>query len=108
MTQSSFGRLDRCWRTPLISSVKIKTCSLHTQKCQSVSHCTLLSHHYRRTLLNMSQSRHSSNIIRSPFKDIDIPNKLIPELIWETVDRFPDDIAMVSEKCVLLICTVFS
>lgn len=37
----------------------------------------------------------SDRIIKSPFKDVDIPNRTIPEQIWENLGRWPDKQALV-------------
>ncbi|XP_063828420.1 uncharacterized protein LOC135077808 [Ostrinia nubilalis] len=35
------------------------------------------------------------NIVRSPFKDVEIPRRSLPEHIWENLERWPDKTAMV-------------
>lgn len=34
--------------------------------------------------------------IKSPFRNLDIPNITITELLWDKIDRFPDHTAIVS------------
>lgn len=38
----------------------------------------------------------SDNIVKSPHKEIEIPNRTIPEHIWENLDRWGDKTALVS------------
>lgn len=62
---------------------------------QSLAACCLKNSGHRTSVHQLH--RHSSNIVQSPFREIEIPNQRIPEIIWETVDKFPDSSALVSE-----------
>lgn len=51
--------------------------------------------------ISLSSRKHSSvwtadNIVKSPYRDIEIPNRTITEYIWETMERWPDKTALVS------------
>lgn len=65
---------------------------------QSLAACCL-KHSGHRTSVHQLH-RHSSNFVQSPFREIEIPNQRIPEIIWETVDKFPDSSALVSENII--------
>ncbi|XP_046664229.1 4-coumarate--CoA ligase-like 9 [Homalodisca vitripennis] len=80
MSRGRLGRLETCWR----SLSRPPVCRLHSQ------------HPCLRLSVSSQQCRYTSHIVRSPFPDIEIPNKLIPEMIWEIVDRFPESTAI---KC---------
>lgn len=43
----------------------------------------------------------SDKIIKSPYKDVDIPNRTIPEHVWENLGRWPDKPSLVSGKLLL-------
>uniref|UniRef100_A0A2H1WC02 Luciferin 4-monooxygenase n=1 Tax=Spodoptera frugiperda TaxID=7108 RepID=A0A2H1WC02_SPOFR len=50
--------------------------------------------------ISLSSRKHSSvwtadNIVKSPYRDVEIPNRTITEYIWETVERWPDKTALV-------------
>lgn len=55
----------------------------------------LLPNYRPHTSVSILQRPYSSHIVKSPFKHVEIPDQLIPELVWETVDKFPDHPAMV-------------
>ncbi|CAH2983005.1 unnamed protein product [Chilo suppressalis] len=37
----------------------------------------------------------SDNIVKSPYKEVDIPNRILTEHIWENLERWPDKVAIV-------------
>ncbi|KAM3960236.1 uncharacterized protein ACR2FA_005712 [Aphomia sociella] len=37
----------------------------------------------------------SENIVKSPFKDVELPNRLISEHIWENMEKWPDKTAVI-------------
>lgn len=50
--------------------------------------------------ISLASLKHSSlwtsdNIVKSPHRDVDIPNRTIPEHIWENMERWADKTAMV-------------
>ncbi|KOB78357.1 AMP dependent coa ligase [Operophtera brumata] len=52
----------------------------------------------KNTLIHSSRSQSvwtSDKTIKSPFKNVDIPNRTIPEQIWENLGRWPDKPALV-------------
>ncbi|XP_054257620.1 uncharacterized protein LOC128982706, partial [Macrosteles quadrilineatus] len=64
---------------------RMKICASHFSTVQLQLHAKRLDKHKVHF-----QYRNSSSIVESPFPKVDIPKVLIPDLIWETVDRFPD------------------
>jgi len=36
------------------------------------------------------------NVVRSPYADISVPDVGLPEFVWQMVDRYPENTALVS------------
>lgn len=56
----------------------------------------LTSPKYIQQLTRNSSLWTSDNRVKSPLNDVEIPNRLIPEQIWENMERWSDKTAVVS------------
>ncbi|XP_026752608.2 uncharacterized protein LOC113512858 [Galleria mellonella] len=55
----------------------------------------LVSRNYSLTKYVNEGTWTSGNIVKSPAKDVEIPNRLIPEHIWENMEKWPDKTAVI-------------
>lgn len=60
--------------------------------------CRTANRLFRRRLIPISRREQSiaTNILKSDFEDIKIPNYAIDEYIWQNLDRWPDKTSIVS------------
>lgn len=45
-----------------------------------------------------------ANVVRSPYRDVEIPNSTIPEHIWQNMEKWADKPAVVRVIFIFLLC----